>query len=354
MTAVIIFILSFVIIINLALVLFWIFNFKTYDPKDDSNVKVSVLIAARNEASTIAGCLNALITQDYPVSNMEIIVGDDMSTDATVDEVKKFRNVRLVQIKKNIGIARGKANVLAQLAQKAQGDVFLITDADVRPGKQWVKNMISYLTPSVGIINGTTGISNDLFQHYEWLFAQGMVKVITDLFFPVTAMGNNMLITRKAYESTGGYENIEFSITEDFSLFREVKNKGFELRHVVAPGVFACSIGVEKLSSLLQQRKRWMKGAVQLPWWVVLLLLFQSIYFPALIIGLIILPEWTLILFVFKFFLQSIFIKSVSNKLRLKLKGGLLLYEFYSGIISILTMLYFVIPFKVKWKGRTY
>lgn len=354
MTAVIIFILSFVIIIYLALVLLWLFNFKTYSTKDNRGIKVSVLVAARNEATTIGGCLDALTSQNYPASEMEIIVGDDMSTDATVDEVKKFGNVRLVQIKKNIGMARGKANVLAQLAHEAQGDVFLITDADVRPGKQWVKSMVSYITPSVGIVNGTTGISNHLFQHYEWIFAQGMVKVITDLFVPVTAMGNNMLVTRKAYESTGGYENIAFSVTEDFALFKKVKNNGFALRHVVAPGVFAYSMAVVKLTGLLQQRKRWMKGAIQLPWWVVLLLFFLGIYFPALITGLIIIPEWTLILFIFKFFLQSIFIKSVSNKLRLKLKGGLLLYEFYSGIISILTMIYYVIPYKIKWKGRTY
>jgi cellulose synthase/poly-beta-1,6-N-acetylglucosamine synthase-like glycosyltransferase len=353
-TAVIIIILSLVTITDLALVLLWLLNFKEYQPQNNLDIKVSVLIAARNEAATIAGCLNALIAQDYPASNMEIIVGDDMSTDATVDEVKKFCNVRLVQIKKNTGMARGKTNVLAQLVQEAQGDVFLITDADVRPGKQWIKSMVSYLTPSVGIVNGTTGISNHLFQHYEWLFAQGMIKVITDLFYPVTAMGNNMLVTRKAYESTGGYENIAFSVTEDFALFQEVKNNGFTLRHVMSPGVFAYSLAAEKLTSLLQQRKRWMKGAVQLPWWVVLLLFFQGIYFPALIVGLIFIPELTLILFVFKFFLQFIFLQSVSDKLRLKLKGGLLLYEFYSGIISILTMLYYVIPFKLMWKGRTY
>lgn len=354
MTVIILFILIAVALINLALVLFWLSNFKAYQPKVDMNIKVSVLVAARNEAATIAGCLQALNFQDYPSSHMEIIVGDDMSSDSTVDEVKKFPDVKLVRIKENIGKARGKANVLAQLAQKAQGDVFLITDADVRPGKQWVRSMTSYIAPSVGIVNGSTGISDNLFQHYEWLFAQGMVKVITDLFFPVTAIGNNMLVTREAYESTGGYENIDFSITEDYALFQEVKNNGFSLRHVVAPEVFAYSLAMGSIRGLLQQRKRWMNGAVQLPWFVVLLLFFQGIYFPAFVLGLIFIPEWALLLFILKFFLQAVFIKSVSGKLRLKLKGGLLLYEFYSGFISLLTILYYVIPFKLKWKGRTY
>ena len=36
-------------------------------------------------------------------------------------------------------------------------------------------------------------------------------------------MGNNMLITREAYEKTGGYESIKFSITEDLALYQKVR-----------------------------------------------------------------------------------------------------------------------------------
>lgn len=347
-------ILGAVIVFNLMLILFWHLSFKSYEPKVNKNIKVSVLIAARNEEKNIRGCLDAIIKQNYPSSNFEILVGDDMSDDNTAKIVSGYSNVTLVTISENIGFAKGKANVLAHLAKKAGGDVFLITDADVQPEKNWIASMVSYLAPSVGIINGTTAISNNILQHYEWIYSQGMIKVITDVTRPVTAIGNNMLVTREAYESTGGYENIEFSITEDFALYKAVKEKGYHLRQVVEHGVLAWSRSPVGLADLLHQRKRWIRGAIQLPLWIVGLLTLQGTYFPFLILALIMNPQWGLIIFVTKLFLQTIFIKSVTDKLNLKLRGGLILFEIYTGIIAALSIIFYLVPVRIRWKEREY
>lgn len=346
--------LGIVVLINVLLLLFWFRSFKTFPQQPDLSKKVSVLVAARNEENRIGECLEALQRQNYPKHNLEILVGNDQSTDNTGEIVKQFEGVRLIDIHKDLGKAKGKANVLAHLAHEAKGEVFMITDADVRPNENWIKNMTSYLAPGVGIVNGTTAIKNNLFQHYEWLFAQGMLKILSDIFRPATAIGNNMLVTREAYESTGGYENIPFSVTEDFALYDEVSKKGFKLRQVMDKGVLAWTFPPGGLKNLLHQRKRWMQGAIKLPLPMVSILFFQGLFFTAFVIAMFFDPGIALTFFVVKVFLQSIFIKSVCDKLGIRMKGGLILYELYTGITSTLTMLFFAIPVKLSWKDRTY
>ena len=44
---------------------------------------VSVIVPAFNAEHTIAGCLEALLAQDYPAERLEIIAVDNRSTDRT-------------------------------------------------------------------------------------------------------------------------------------------------------------------------------------------------------------------------------------------------------------------------------
>ena len=77
---------------------------------------VSILIAARNEEHTILGCLAALEKLDYPPGKVEVLVGDDSSTDRTWDLLSSYTSpgfsFRCVRITENLGLARGKGNVI--------------------------------------------------------------------------------------------------------------------------------------------------------------------------------------------------------------------------------------------------
>ncbi|WP_262489953.1 glycosyltransferase [Hymenobacter sp. AT01-02] len=52
--------------------------------------RVSILIAARNEEATIERCLTALSRLNYPPEQLEILIGDDASTDNTAAIVAAF------------------------------------------------------------------------------------------------------------------------------------------------------------------------------------------------------------------------------------------------------------------------
>ena len=56
-------------------------------------MKVSVVIPAYNEGKFIRSALEALSIQKY--KNVEIIVVDNNSEDDTINEVKRFSNVKL-------------------------------------------------------------------------------------------------------------------------------------------------------------------------------------------------------------------------------------------------------------------
>lgn len=344
-------------LINIFLVIFWAGKFKVYPPQNQQPY-VSIFIAARNEEDNLMRCIESLKKQYYPVHQYEILIGNDGSEDNTLEIAyqlaQKHENVQVINITTEVGQARGKANVLAQLAHQAKGKYFLITDADIAVNNNWIKSMVSQVDQDVGIVNGFTVVENNLMQYYEWAHALGMIKVVYDLGQPVSAIGNNMLITKEAYISTGGYENIKFSLTEDYAIFKAVSEKGYKLKQVVNKDVLAFSLPAKSLWHLLHQRKRWMTGAVRLPWFVVLILLLEGLYYPAIIALFILVPMAALYIFLSKLLFQSLFIKLVLKKVDLSLKGGLLIYELYAALISILSMIFYLVPGKVDWKGRKY
>ncbi|MBL6448324.1 glycosyltransferase [Fulvivirga sp. 29W222] len=347
------------VIIDLLLILFWYTSRQELNYSAASYPKVSVLVAARNEEHNIKRCINALLNLNYPADKLEIWIGDDSSEDHTLREARKFADnyshIHVVEITGNLGNARGKANVLAHLARQARGNIYFITDADIAVNKDWIVGMLCGLKPGVGIVNGVTAVEDHSLQNVDWLFAIGMVKVITDLGKPVTAIGNNMCVTKEAYESVGGYENIPFSITEDFELFKQVKNKGFVLVQLMKPDVLARTKSIRGVKNLLNQRKRWMFGAVQLPVPVVSMLTFQALFHFSILPLLFIHLYFGGVILLLKIVIQTFFVASVHNRLKLSINWtATIFYDLYAFGLSLLSSIYFLIPTKVRWKGRKY
>src|SRR5262245_39018213 len=74
------------------------------------HIKISVIIAARNEEKNIARLLTSLENQDYPKDLFEVIVVDDHSSDNTATIVQNFPSVKLVKLEfDNINSYKKKA-----------------------------------------------------------------------------------------------------------------------------------------------------------------------------------------------------------------------------------------------------
>jgi len=325
--------------------------------------KVSILVAARNEEANIVACLQALSRLEWPVEDLEVWIGDDASEDRTAAMVEAFirdkPHFHLLNVTRHAGSARGKANVLAQLAWQATGDYFFFTDADVQVPRRWLQSMFHEWQPGVGSVNGVTITRGESLrarlQAIEWVYAVSLMRRFARRKIPVTAMGNNMMTTREAYLATGGYENMPFSLTEDYQLFRHILAKGFRFRQAFEPGVVAFTEPVRSFAHLLQQRKRWMTGAMQLPWYQRMFLFTEALLIPTVGVLCFYNPLFALLLLSLRTGLIVLEVYQALQKLgqlgRFRDVWPYLPYHFF---IVTANVVFYLLPVPVEWKGRTY
>lgn len=331
-------------------------------PQRPGRPRVSILVAARNEEAAIERCLRSLAALNYPASRLEILIADDGSTDHTAAVVRAFiqdkPQFRLLSVGHRLGATRGKTNALAHLCRAATTDYFLFTDADMALHPDWVMAMLAAATPGVGVVTGITTATGNLFgrlQGLDWLFGLRLISLLADHGLPSTTVGNNMLVTRAAYASTGGFEGMPFSTNEDLQLFRHVMAQGWGFRNLCSPAVLGVSKPQPTVAALLQQRKRWMKGSMRLPWYLSGLFgLYGAFYMVLFWPGLLPLVPFLLI-YGGKLLLQTVFLaftlRRVGQRERLSV---LLLYEPYLCIMSVAVIAYALWPGSVEWKQRRY
>lgn len=105
-------------------------NRRTIGDLDVDWPSISVVINAYNAAATIDECLSHCERLDYP--QLEIIVVDDGSSDATAEIVSTHKGARLVTISHE-GLSAGRNVGYAA----ARGELIAYLDADAYPSPQW-------------------------------------------------------------------------------------------------------------------------------------------------------------------------------------------------------------------------
>ncbi len=356
---------AIILITDVLLIVGWITGEEKPLGNDLITEKISILVAARNEEDNIERCLISLVKQDYPIDNLEILVGDDASIDKTREKIMTFMGdhpqIQLVDIHSNLGLAKGKSNVLAHLARKASGNYLFITDADTQVPSTWIKTLLKrcQVSSNTGMATAFTAIkSTDLFsslQNMEWLNAFGMLQVIRRVGIQVTAVGNNMMVKKGAYDKTGGYERLQFSVVEDFQLTKEILNQGFELENTTSSLAKAVSLPAKGIVELVKQRKRWMKGVIQIHWLPKFLLVIRSFTLPMILLLATQSFYLAMIYFMLKWVLGILFSKLIYARLKETLPfTTAVIFEFYSFILTYVSLFYFLLPIKVDWKGRKY
>jgi poly-beta-1,6-N-acetyl-D-glucosamine synthase len=120
--------------------------------QDSSSMRVSIVIAARNEAANLPAKIQNLRQMDYPRENMEIIIVSDGSTDDTREILMQHAPEICPVI---LDRSNGKANALNEGVKRASGDLIVFLDARQQVDPAAVAHLAAcFADPSVGAVSG--------------------------------------------------------------------------------------------------------------------------------------------------------------------------------------------------------
>nr|MCU0407284.1 glycosyltransferase [Ignavibacteriaceae bacterium] len=255
---------------------------------------------------------------------------------------------------------KGKVRAMAEGIKVANNEIILTTDADCIVNPLWAKTIASYYNAEVGVVNGFTSQNvNGVFsgmQAIDFIYLLFIAAGTINLGEPVSCIGNNMSFRKKTYEDTGGFENLPFSVTEDFLLLNAIhKLKKFKVIYPLNRDSLVISKPALSLVDLFNQKKRWAVGGIDTPPIGIGLMFWSFLTNLFLLLTPFFLSASWLYLTFFKVAIDFFVLLPVHQRLGLQknLKYFLVFQIYY--IIYVL-VLPFVVLFskKVKWKDRVY
>jgi len=197
---------------------------------------VTVIVPARDEAETIARCLQSLLAQDYR-GDLRIILVDDGSTDGTGDIARALSDPRLTVI---AGRPRppgwaGKLWAVAQGVAEAADPFVLLTDADIVHDPAHVATLVAQaertgvdMVSEMVALNCVSRAERALVPAFVYLFQllYPFAWVNDGLRATAAAAGGTVLIRARALTRIGGIAAIKGALIDDVALARAVKRGG--------------------------------------------------------------------------------------------------------------------------------
>lgn len=206
---------------------------------------ISFCVPARNEERNIRRCVEGLLAQNYP--NLEVIVLDDRSTDATLELLRELAaqddRLNIISGSELAAGWAGKPHALYQASAAARGDWLCFVDADT---------FLSPTTLSACYIKAietradmfTIMTFQILGSFWEKTVMPLVMTALSVGFSPrkvndperkdAIANGQFILIKRAVYDAIGGHASVKGNIVEDKAISEQVKWNGYRL--IVADG----------------------------------------------------------------------------------------------------------------------
>lgn len=239
-----------------------------YQPQKPAfKTKVSILVAARNEAENIRKTLDDLCAQSYDKALTEIIFIDDHSTDNTAEIIADYasKGVKLIRLNEDRALNSYKKKAIQTAIGQSSGDLIITTDADCRMGKNWLKTIIGFyeekkhkmISSPVAYFEEKSFFERA--QALEFLYLIGLGASTIGNKNPSTCNGANLAYEKAAFYEVGGFKGIDDLASGDDELLlhkmaaRYDNNIGFLKHHDAVVYTHAKAT----LGEFIQQRKRW-------------------------------------------------------------------------------------------------
>lgn len=202
-----------------------------------NNNNYSIIVVAHNEEKMIKPLLESFLSLNYPHEDLEIILVDDNSNDATWEIISSFaRNheyIKAIKSNHRYNDFLGKKAGLQSALDIAQNDILLFTDADASVPTNWLNSYNKYFTDITGMVIGyirgenITGI-----KRFKRIFSSGIFASLSGIGYPFSCSGGNLAIRRDVLKKVGGYSTIkDFPSGDDKQMLNLVKNMRFKVAY---------------------------------------------------------------------------------------------------------------------------
>ena len=210
--------------------------------------KIAVVIVTFNGEIWIKKNLISLFKSNYPI---DIIIVDNASTDETINIIKEFSAVELIQNKNNLGF--GKANNIGiDLALKKGADAIFLLNQDTWIFENTISNLAEVLfeNPNLGIVSplhfsAEESILDENFNTYYNRFNKEEDSESLRIVPFVNAAA--WLVSKECLSKTGYFDPIFNHYGEDRNYCERVKYHGFNIG--VAKKAAICHDRILKLNS---------------------------------------------------------------------------------------------------------
>jgi cellulose synthase/poly-beta-1,6-N-acetylglucosamine synthase-like glycosyltransferase len=180
------------------------------------SVRVSVVIAARNEAENIESCVRSVLACNYPTALREIVVVDDYSEDDTAKRVAGLvaahpDEVRLLRLSEAHPPAPpGKKSALSRGIACACGELVVTTDADCLVPPRWLRLLASaYEKRRAGAIVAPVALQArngwERFQALDVAATMGITGAALARHWFAMGNGANLCYPKATFQRVGGF-----------------------------------------------------------------------------------------------------------------------------------------------------
>lgn len=210
--------------------------------------KIAVVIVTFNGEIWIKKNLNSLFKSNYPI---DIIIVDNASTDETINIIKEYSAVELIQNKNNLGF--GKANNIGiDLALNKGADAIFLLNQDTWIFENTISNLAEVLfeNSNLGIVSplhfsAEESILDENFNTYYNRFNKEEDSELLRIVPFVNAAA--WLVSKECLSKTGYFDPIFNHYGEDRNYCERVKYHGFKIG--VAKKAAICHDRIVKLNS---------------------------------------------------------------------------------------------------------
>lgn len=199
---------------------------------------VSIVVLSWNTAKETKICLESLRNITY--KNREIIVIDNGSTDGSKEYLAKQKDIVYVDLQENTGFTGGQIEAY----KHSKGDYIALVNSDAVVAPNWIEEALSVFEKDkkVAAVGGRAYMWNEEHKAYDTqnpFYSYQIIDpnhgyaetvMVGDEVVEVNSIsGAGVMISRKAIEKVGYFDDLFFAYYEETDLFARMKRAGYKI-----------------------------------------------------------------------------------------------------------------------------